>query len=169
MRRLLPFLLPLLAWAQAPYGVMGEVRYRGYYPLGSWEGRNPTARGEVLWDGEQAKGQVCLEQRAWDSGNEERDKKAREILRAEAFPLACLYPKRAGFQGARFVVEGELEMVGKRLPVRLEGVLEGRPENGKFQGAFRTRFSDWGLERPRFLFLEVRDEVEVFVEARVKR
>lgn len=169
MKRLLPLLLSFLALAQAPYGVVGEVRYRGYYPLGSWEGRNATAKGEILWDGEKASGRVCVEQRAWDSGNGERDKKAREILEAETFPLACLYPQRAGYQGARFVVEGELEMVGKRRPVRIEGVLEGRPEEGQFEGSFRTRFSDWGLKRPSFLFLEVRDEVDVYLKARVRR
>lgn len=169
MKRLLPLLLSFLALAQAPYGVVGEVRYRGYYPLGSWEGRNATAKGEILWDGEKASGRVCVEQRAWDSGNGERDKKAREILEAETFPLACLYPQRAGYQGTRFVVEGELEMVGKRRPVRIEGVLEGRPEEGQFAGSFRTRFSDWGLKRPSFLFLEVRDEVDVYLKARVRR
>ncbi|WP_243026775.1 YceI family protein [Thermus albus] len=169
MRRLIPFLLPLLTLAQAPYQVMGEVRYRGYYPLGSWEGKNPTARGVVLWDGDKASGQVCLERKAWDSGNGERDKKAKEILKAEAFPQACPYPKRAYYQGARFLVEGDLEMAGRKLPVRLEGVPEGSPENGTFRGGFRTRFSEWGLERPRLLFLEVRDEVEVFLQAQVRR
>ena len=43
--------LLLLAQAQAPYAVEGVARYRGYYPLGSWEGVNPTPRGEVLWEG----------------------------------------------------------------------------------------------------------------------
>lgn len=169
MRRLLPFLLPLLSLAQAPYQVMGEARYRGYYLLGSWEGKNPTARGVVFWDGERASGQVCLEPKAWDSGNGERDKKAKEILKVEAFPMACLYPRRAYYKGARFVVEGELEMVGARRPVRIEGTLQGRPENGQFRGSFRTRFSEWGLERPRLLFLEVRDTVDVYLEASVRR
>ena len=72
--------LLLLAQAQAPYAVEGVARYRGYYPLGSWEGVNPTPRGEVLWDGrEKASGKVCLKQAAWDSGNAERDEKARKI------------------------------------------------------------------------------------------
>lgn len=169
MKRLLALLLPLLALAQAPYAVMGEARYRGYYTLGSWEGKNPTAQGEVFWDGERASGKVCLQQKAWDSGNGERDKKAKEILQVEAFPLACFYPTRAYRQGERFVVEGELEMVGKRRSVRIEGALEGPPENSRFRGSFRTHFSHWGLERPRFLFLEVRDEVEVYLEATVRR
>ncbi|WP_234553854.1 YceI family protein [Thermus caliditerrae] len=169
MRRLLPFLLPFLALAQAPYRVEGEARYRGFYPLGSWEGRNLTARGEVFWNGEQASGWVCLEQAAWDSGVAERDKKALEILKAKSYPQACLYPQRARYEGSRFVVEGELELAGRRLPVRIEGELLGPPERGRFRGAFRTRFSHWGLERPRFLFLEVRDEVEVYIEAEVRR
>jgi hypothetical protein len=41
----------LMAQAQAPYAVEGLARYRGYYPLGSWEGKNLTAQGEVVWDG----------------------------------------------------------------------------------------------------------------------
>jgi len=156
----------LTAQAQAPYAVEGLARYRGYYPLGSWEGKNPTAQGEVVWDGlEKASGRVCVRQEAWDSGNAERDKKALEIMKVKEYPLACLYPKRAYREGASFVVEGELEMAGKRRPVRILGELS----QGRFRGAFTTRFSDWGFERPRFLFLEVRDEVEVFLEAEVRR
>ncbi len=160
----------LLAQAQAPYAVEGGVRYRGSYPFGSWEGVNPTARGQVLWDGrEKASGKVCVQQGAWDSGNAERDRKALEILKAKEYPEACLYPQRAYREGARFVVEGELEMVGKRLPVRILGELRETPSGLRFSGGFSTRFSQWGLKRPSFLFLEVRDEVEVFLEAEVLR
>lgn len=160
----------LLAQAQAPYAVEGVARYRGYYSLGSWEGVNPTARGRVLWDGlEKASGKVCLRQGAWDSGNGERDRKALEILKAGEYPEACFYPKRAYREGARFVVEGELEMVGKRLPVEILGELREVPGGLRFSGSFSTRFSHWGLKRPRFLFLEVKDEVEVFLEAEVLR
>ncbi len=171
MRALLPLaVLLLLAQAQAPYAVAGVARYRGYYPLGSWEGVNPTARGEVLWDGlEKASGRVCLKQAAWDSGNAERDRKAREILKAEEYPEACLYPQRAYREGPRFVVEGEVEMAGKRLPVRVLGELREASGGLRFAGSFATRFSRWGLVRPRLLFLEVQDEVEVYLEARLLR
>jgi polyisoprenoid-binding protein YceI len=171
MAHLVPLALVLLgaALAQTPYGVEGVARYRGFYPLGSWEGKNPTPRGQVVWDGERASGEVCLEQKAWDSGNRERDEKSWKILGHPDLPRACLYPQRAYFQGDRFVVEGELAMAGKRLPVRLEGRLEPTPEGFRFTGGFTTRFSDWGLERPRFLFLEVADRVEVFLEALLRR
>jgi polyisoprenoid-binding protein YceI len=71
-------------------------------------------------------------------------------------------------------VEGKLVMAGKRLPVRLEGRLEPTPEGFRFTGGFTTRFSDWGLERPRFLFpevadREVADRVEAFLEALLRR
>ena len=162
--------LLLLAQAQAPYAVEGVARYRGYYPLGSWEGVNPTPRGEVLWDGrEKASGKVCLKQAAWDSGNAERDEKARKILKAEAYPEACLYPQRAYREGPGFVVEGELEMAGKRLPVRVLGELREEGGGYRFSGSFTTRFSQWGLERPRFPFLEVRDEAAASLEARIPR
>jgi hypothetical protein len=36
-------------------------------------------------------------------------------------------------------------------------------------GGFTTRFSELGLERPRFHFLEVADRVEVFLEALLRR
>jgi len=67
------------------------------------------------------------------------------------------------------VVEGELAMAGRRLPVRLEGRLEPTSEGFRFTGGFATRFSEWGLERPRFLFLEVADGAEVFLEALLRR
>ncbi|MEZ0322106.1 MAG: YceI family protein [Thermus sp.] len=169
MKRLAVALLLVLAYAQAPYTVEGGARYWGFYPLGSWEGRNPTARGEILWDGENASGKVCLDQKAWDSGNAERDKKALEILRAKEHPEACFYPKTARWEGGGFVVEGELALAGLTRPVRIEGELRETPSGYRFQGRFTTRFSTWNLERPRLLFLEVRDEVEVFLEAEVRR
>jgi hypothetical protein len=60
-------------------------------------------------------------------------------------------------------------MAGKRLPVPIEGRLEPTHESFRFTGGFPTRFSQWGLERPRFLFLEVADRVEVFLEAPIRR
>ncbi|MER3450722.1 MAG: YceI family protein [Thermus sp.] len=165
MRKLLLLFLPLLGLAQAPYSVEGSAVYRGTFLLGAWEGKNPTARGEVFWDGkEKAGGKVCLDQRAWDSGNEERDEKARKILKVEAYPEACLHLERAYRDGEVFWVEGRLEMVGQKRPVRIEGRLfEGFPL--RFEGRFRTRFSDWGLERPSLLFLQVDDPVEVRLRA----
>jgi len=66
-------------------------------------------------------------------------------------------------------VEGKLVMAGKRLPVRLEGRLEPIPKGFRFMGGFTTRSSERGLERPRFLFLEVADRVEAFLEALLRR
>lgn len=165
MKRLLFLLFPLLGLAQAPYRVEGLAVYRGTFLFGAWEGKNPTARGEVFWDGkEKAGGKVCLDQRAWDSGNEERDGKARKILKAGDHPEACFYPERAYREGQVFWVEGWLEMVGKRRFLRIEGQLsEGAPLG--FEGRFLTRFSEWGLERPSFLFLQVDDPVEVRLRA----
>jgi hypothetical protein len=60
-------------------------------------------------------------------------------------------------------------MAGKSLPVRLQGRLEPTHEGFRFTGGFPTRFSRWGLGRPRFLFLEVTDRVEVFLEALLRR
>ncbi|MGQ9511511.1 MAG: YceI family protein [Thermaceae bacterium] len=169
MKRLLFLFLPLLALAQAPYRVEGVAIYRGTFLLGAWEGKNPTARGEVFWDGkEKAEGKVCLDQRAWDSGNEERDGKARKILKAGDHPEACFYPERAYQEGKVFWVEGWLEMAGKRRPVRIEGQLLEGPSLG-FEGRFLTRFSDWGFERPSFLFLQVDDPVEVRLKATLRR
>ncbi len=163
--RYLIWLFPLLALAQAPYAVEGEVVYRGRFPLGSWEGRNPTARGEVLWDGvREAQGQVCVDQKAWDSGNTLRDEHTRSIFQAERYPRACLYLKALYPEGEALVAEGELEIRGVRRPVRILGVLRGEVYTGRFE----TRFSAFGLERPRFLFLEVEDRVEVLLRARVR-
>jgi polyisoprenoid-binding protein YceI len=88
--------------------------------------------------------------------------------------MACLVPLALVLLGAALAqtpygVEGKLTMAGKRLPVRLEGRLEPTPEGFCFVGVFTTRFSEWGLERPRFLFPEVADRVEVFLEALLRR
>jgi hypothetical protein len=84
-------------------------------------------------------------------------------------PLALVLLLGAALAQIPYGVEGKLAMAGKRLPVRLEGRLEPTPEGFRFMGSFTTRSSELGPERPHFLFLEVADRVEAFLEALLRR
>jgi hypothetical protein len=68
----------------------------------------------VIWDRERASGEVCLEQKAWESGNWEREEKSRKTLPYHEFPRACPYPRRAYFQRSRFVVRVLLKALLRR-------------------------------------------------------
>ncbi|RIH90927.1 YceI-like domain protein [Calidithermus terrae] len=163
----------ILAWlwgalAQAPqlYAVEGSVTYVGRMPLGSWQGTNPTARGQVRWAEPEASGRVCVDMSKFDSGIGLRDNDARGVLEVAKYPQSCLDVSALRREGERAVLEGVLEIHGVRKFMRIEGTLRLEGDAYRFAGGFRTRFTEWNLKPPTVLFLTVEDGLEVRLEAR---
>jgi polyisoprenoid-binding protein YceI len=156
-----------LAWAQsAGYGVSGTVTYSASYTLGPWQGKNTTASGQLSWDegSGQMSGQVCLDLAAWDSGNALRDADTRGKFEVRTYPQSCYTPTRLeGQPGGPATLVGLLDLHGVQREVRIPGTLTRQGTGFSFTGTFATRFSDWNLEPPQFLFLSVDDALEVTV------
>ncbi|AWR86075.1 YceI family protein [Meiothermus taiwanensis] len=150
------------------FTIEGRVTYAASYTLGRWEGSNTSVRGTVRWNPQtgEASGQVCVELGRFDSGNPLRDADARGVFDVNRFPLSCLDLERLTQTGEDVVLLGTLEISGTRRPVRIAGRLTREGSAYRFVGGFNTSFSEWGLKRPSFLFLQVNDPVEVRLEAR---
>lgn len=160
-----------LAYAQAPqFAVEGRVTYAASYPLGRWEGTNSTASGQVRWEVESGvlEGRICVDLRAFDSGNPLRDADSRGVFEVNKYPQSCFQPTRLLRQGEGVSVLGILDLHGVRREIRIVGSLSQEGAAYRFRGAFETKFSEWNLERPSLIFVRVDDPVQVRLEARVE-
>jgi polyisoprenoid-binding protein YceI len=86
-----------------------------------------------------------------------------DVLKGEAIEFRSS-EVRAGPNGDRVHVQGELEIVGNRHPIAFELTFG---EGGALTGSVTFKQSDWGIRPYSALFgtLKVADEVEVAVEA----
>lgn len=172
MRKLV--LLLTLVWAamaQAPqsYSVEGRVTYFASYPLGRWQGVNPTARGVVAWREPEASGRVCVDLSRFDSGNWLRDADARGVFEVSQYPQSCFEASTLRrLEEERVLLEGTLELHGVKKRIRVEGSLEAEGAAYRFRGSFKTSFSEWNLQRPSLFFITVDDPLEVRLEARAE-
>ncbi|WP_018467205.1 YceI family protein [Calidithermus timidus] len=167
----LVWMLACGAVAQAPqsYSVEGKVTYFASYPLGRWQGVNPTARGVVLWREPEASGQVCVELSRFDSGNWLRDADTRGVFEIGQYPQSCFEASALRrLEGERVLLEGTLELHGVKKRIRIEGQLEADGAAYRFRGSFKTSFSEWNLQRPSLFFISVDDPLEVRLEARAE-
>ncbi|MER3478995.1 MAG: YceI family protein [Meiothermus sp.] len=170
LRRWGIFVLVGLAYAQAPqFALEGRVTYAASYPLGRWEGTNLTPSGQVRWDMPSGalEGQVCLDLRAFNSGNPLRDADSRGVFEVNKYPQSCFQPTRLIRQGDEATVVGILDLHGVRREIRIVGNLSQEGSGYRFRGAFDTAFSEWNLERPSLIFVRVDDPVQVRLEVRV--
>jgi len=159
-------------YGQAPgiyYIREGEVVYRAATALSAWTGHNRALRGEVRFDGRTLTGRICLDLSAWDSGNPLRDAHTRRMFQVERFPESCFSPQKLIKLADGLVVQGELNLHGRKGIWSLKGALGGEGSSFNLRLAGLLSLRSWGLQPPRFLGLEVKDEVEVSVQALLER
>ena len=146
----------------------GEVVFVADARLHDFEGRATAVSGRVRARGiDEAVGCVAIEAKALDTGIGLRNRLMWEDhLEVAKFPeirflLAGLsdFRREAGRIGV--TLEGELTLHGVTRPLRIPATVS--PVDGRFEVEGRTPLlmSDYGIERPAFLFVTVKDEVEV--------
>jgi polyisoprenoid-binding protein YceI len=86
-----------------------------------------------------------------------------DVLKGEAIEFRSS-EVRAGADGDRLSVQGELELVGSRRPIAFELTVD---ESGELTGGTTIKQTDWGIKPYSALFgtLKVADEVEVGIKA----
>ena len=173
MRLFVGLLLALsLASAKAEpldYNVSGLVVYYAQSHLGKFMGTNEAIGGVLSWDpqSKQVKGQICVDLKEWKSGIASRDDHTATMFRVGRFPTACLELKKVEGDLAKgqIVLVGTLSLQGIHLPVRIPSRLVVQNRKLVIEGQFDTRISDWGMERPRMLGVEIGDWVRVRIAA----
>lgn len=158
------WILALLGGALAQgYQVRGEVVYTARAPIGTFSGVNRTLQGEVLLDpgSGSLSGRLCLDLSAWDSQEPLRDRHTRAMFEVERYPKACLIPER--LDPDKGLLYGTLDLHGVRKPVAWSLELSQGTQGVRFRARFLLRLSDYGLKAPRFMGMQVRDDVQVEV------
>jgi polyisoprenoid-binding protein YceI len=146
----------------------GEVVFVADARLHDFEGRATAVSGRVRARGvDEAVGCVAIEAKALDTGIGLRNRLMWEDhLEVAKFPeirfiLAGLRDLRREAGNIAVTLEGELTLHGVTRPLHIPATVS--PADGRFEVEGRTplKMSDYGIGRPAFLFVTVKDEVEV--------
>lgn len=153
----------------------GHLGVRGTAGRIGFEGEAPRFKGCLLYPGDAAASALVLVVSAPDltTGRRLQDSHMSRALRAEEFPViryeygkGGLRPLRAspagapdGWRPAR--IEGILELSGRRQPQPVQ--VRWRQESDRLQveGEATLSLTRYGIRRPRFLWVQVDDPVQV--------
>lgn len=136
----------------------------GSFKLKSGALRFDTATGEV-------RGEIVVDTQSGESGNASRDKRMRdEILETGRFPTAVFRPAR--FEGklsaegdSQGNLHGRLEIHGVEhellFPVKIHAGVGQATASARFE----IPYVQWGLKNPSTLLLNVKDKVEIQIQA----
>ena len=134
-------------------------------------GSAPLARGVVVFDpdGGAASGEIVVEARLAETGNDKRDRDMHEkVLLSPRFPSVVLRPAR--IEGsvpasgkATITVHGTVELTGRphEIAVPVEVIVTGNAV--AIRAEFELPYVDWGLEDPSKFLLAVDKFVTVTV------
>jgi len=146
----------------------GEVVFVADARLHDFEGQTTAVSGVVMTKGLQdAVGCVAIQAKALDTGISRRNRLMWEdYLEVGKFPeirfiltgLADLR-KDAGVVGV--ILEGEIALHGVTKDLRIPVTLILGDRGLEVKGKTTLKMSDYAIERPSFLFITVKDEVDV--------
>jgi polyisoprenoid-binding protein YceI len=154
--------------APAEFTPTGVITYEAAGPVGKWKGTNKSLSGKLMYDRETKKldGSVCVNTKAWNSGEGIRDGHTRDMFEIEKFPTACFAPDSLeGDLKAKVLIVGKLTMHGVTLPVKLLGTAKDDGAKIAFTGEVTLKVTDYKMVRPSILGFTVADEVPVTISA----
>lgn len=152
------------------------VDFRATDPLESFTGHAPVASAALRVDPAHpatARGSVTVRAASITTGNLVRDRNAaRGVFEADRYPVLRYTisdvqadpTDLASGATVRLVVTGTLTMHGITRKVTARGTVLRQGDRLTAELRFDVRLSDFGMDRPRFLFLQVDDLVTVQVE-----
>lgn len=148
--------------------VEGEVVFVADAQLHDFEGRTTSIAGLVKAKALQdAVGCVAIEAKSLDTGIGRRNEIMREDhLEVVEFPeirfiLTAIADVQKEKERIGLILEGELMLHGVRRRLRIPATLSSADGRFTVEGRTTLRMSDHAIERPSFLFITVKDEVEV--------
>ncbi len=145
-------------------------------PLGGFTGHAPVAGATLQVDPARpstARGSLTVRAGSIATGNVLRDRNAeRGVFEADRYPVVRYavtdvqaHPADLPDGGtSRVVVTGELTMHGATREVVATGTVARRGDRLEAHLHLDVRLTDFGMDRPRFLFIQVDDLVKVTVD-----
>ena len=103
------------------------------------------------------------------SDNDKRDEHMDAMFERTKYPSIALDIKRVTKHGNSYVINGVLEMHGKRKPIAVAADIVKKEGVWHISSYFNVKVSDYGMEPPTLLFLSVRDRVDIHVKLTFKQ
>jgi len=134
-------------------------------------GSAPLARGVVVFDpdGGAASGEIVVEARLAETGNDKRDRDMHEkVLMTPRFPSVVLRPTRVegsvpASGKATIIVHGTVELAGRPHEIAVPVEVNVTGNAAAIRAEFELPYVDWGLEDPSKFLLAVDKYVTVTV------
>ncbi len=134
------------------------------------KGKSEDASGVVQAEKNRFTGTFSLPVKSLKTGIELRDRHLQEkYLDAEKFPLILLQVKGDLPSSGEGLFEGELDLHGKKVPVK--GALAGyvmKEGKASFSASFSISLSQFEIAIPKYLGITIADRVDVTVDAQLK-
>jgi len=148
------------------------VRWELGGSLHTVHGTFPVTRGKVNFDATagRAGGQIVVDAKSGESGNDSRDKKMhKDVLESAKFAEIVFHPDRvegkvlpAGHSTIQ--LHGTFDIHGTQQELTIPLEVELSADHWKASGKFKIPYVKWGLKNPSNFFLKVDSVVEVAVE-----
>lgn len=157
--------LPTVLLAVEAYNMSGTIEYTAASPLGQWTGSNSSVKGSISVG--PVGGKVCIDQSAWDSKNRKRDDHTRTMFSVESSPQACLVVTGldGSLAGGSVTARGSLTIKGVSHDVTIPGNVSVKGGHVHFEGSMDLKLSDYKIERPSVMGVQVKDDVHVRIVA----
>ncbi len=142
--------------------------FEGRTPLHRFQGKAKAVRGEIqgeVYDLAGVKGtlEFPVDSLSTSNGKRDRDMRGRYLESVRYSAITFSLQGLALSDSGRYEVRGTLAIHGVTRPVRVPVTFSPNPDTSSLytRGRFTILLSDFGLERPGFLFNVMHDKVDI--------
>lgn len=142
---------------------LSTVTYAAKHPLHKWEGVSHDVNCAVLYNDETKQPEsvaVSLKVASFDSGNNNRDSHAIEVLDGLKYPNVTFTSTdiKAGDDGS-LIAKGNLTFHGVTKPATLQAIRKDTGNKMTLTGEFPVLMSDHNIERPSLMGIKTEDQM----------
>lgn len=154
------------------------IDYTGSAPLHEWTGTSRSVTGRFVLDPKNAdssRASIQVPVATFDSGNDRRDRKMREVTEAEKYPLVRfratdIRPLRWGRtkegRAGRWEATGTLTFHGQTYSMDTPVTVRAGEDSVYARAQFKISLTRFGVERPSLLWASIGDTIRI--DARVR-
>ena len=141
-----------------------EISYTGVHLLHEWTGVNKNLVGLMKSnDGQLDMIAVSAKVADFDSGNENRDAHALELLDVFDFPNVRFLAKKFTQSGQQVVMDGILQFRGVSRDISVTMNVESTPDQHKVFGMFTVQPTFFDMPLPSFMLKDIDDALDIKV------
>jgi polyisoprenoid-binding protein YceI len=149
------------------------IDYTGSAPLHDWTGTSRSVSGTLVLDPEtpdSSRAVLRVPVASFDSGNNRRDRKMREVTEAERYPTVEfratdfqpeLWGRASEGHAGRWRVTGDLTFHGRTHPVEVTADVAINEDRVRIRAQFPISLTRFEVERPSILWASIGDKIRI--------